>query len=320
MDLSVKSIALEALEGPSPFQSAFWATLKARNGWRGLAFAVESSEGSGKVLVLLRRFAPLFSIAYAPFALGFLRKPEAWSAFAKALKAHLPPDCLLLRLDVDWGMNAAAPSFHPCQASVQPTGTVRLDLTADLDFKDRVKRNLRKEEGVVVRLWDGDEEAFHQWYISYVHTALRDHFSTRSEDYLRSIFSIADKSVRPLLYLAYSDGEISGGILNLRTESEEVYLFGSSVKHTSGVSCGYALQAHAIMEAKAAGVAVYDLFGIEGEGDGEHLASLTTFKTGFGGERVYRSGTMDYIYRPFMGRIFRVIDNLRFRQARRSRI
>lgn len=318
MDLSVRRIDLAQLGDGGVFQSPFWARLKALNGWQALPVEVE---GRGTCLVLVRRIARVFTLAYIPLGLGFLKGEDEVAAFSRAIRPLLPGGCLLLRVDLDWGHMTTPHILKPCSASVQPTGTVRIDLTGELDFKDRARRNLRKEEGIVIRLWDGDEETFHKWYETYVHTALRDHFSTRGEDYLRAIFDIADGNVRPLLYLAYSDGEVSGGILNLRTDREEVYLFGSSVKHTSGVSCGYALQTHAILCAKAAGVATYDLFGIEGADEsGSHLASLTTFKTAFGGQRVYRTGTMDYVYRPVMGRLFRFVDSLRFRQARRSRI
>lgn len=321
MDLSVEAIGIEELKGGNPFQTPFWAQLKRLNHWSGSAFRVSCASFDGTVLVLTRRICRLFTLAYIPFGFSEAFTSDDLISFARALSPLLPDDTLLLRTDVAWGcLLEDSPLLHSCRSSVQPEGTVRIDLSGELDFRQRVGRNLRKEAAVVVRPWQGDEQEFHAWYETYVHTSLRDHFSTRSESYIRSLFDISDPSVKPVLYLAWSDGQISGGILNLRTADEELYLFGSSVKHTGNISCGYSLQSHAILEARAAGVGTYDMFGIDGMGGEGHLASLTTFKTAFGGSRVYRSPTVDFIYRPLAGRIFRMADSLRFSLARRSRI
>ena len=321
MDLSVESIPLSLLDGSNPFQTRFWATLKSLNGWRGQAFAVDSAAFSGTVLVLVRSFTFGLSMAYVPMCFSTGVDDVFLLDFSRRLQRLLGRSVMLIRYDLDWA-NAEDgwDDFHICRSSVQPVGTVRIDLEGDLDFKDRVRRNLRKEDAVVVRRWDGDEDEFAAWYETYVHTAVRDHFSSRSMQYIRSIFDIRDQGVVPNLYIAYCDGSISGGIITLRSSGEEVYLFGSSVKHTGNVSCGYALQVHAIMEARRAGMKVYDLFGIDAKGEDGHLSSLTTFKTAFGGRKVYRPMTMDHDCRPLAARMFRVLDDLRYRHARRSRI
>lgn len=322
MALSAKTIPLSALEGICPFQSAFWAALKSRNGWSGHAFSVDGTSYSGTVLVLSRTFIRGFSMAYVPMGFPGGIDPAELLEFSHQAASVLDPRPMMIRYDLDWG-NAEDgwKGLVRCPSSIQPAGTVRIDLTQNLDFKDRVRRNLRKEDAVIVRRWDGDEDTFSSWYDTYVHTAVRDHFHARSRQYMRSIFDIRDPAVEPNLYIAYSDGMISGGIITLRTRHEEVYLFGSSLKHTGNVSCGYALQVHAIMEARSAGVEVYDLFGIDGrdEVDG-HLSSLTTFKTSFGGTRVYRPVTMDYDCRPLSAGLFRTVDSMRYRFARGGRI
>ncbi len=321
MALSVNEIDLTALEGKSIFQSRFWAEVKKQNSWKPAAFRF-SMEGYGcDVLVLIKSF-PFFSIAYIPMGFSEGVGEQHLIAFAKEVRKHLPSSCILLRFDLNWDCpdSLVIRKLRKCRFSVQPLGTVRINLAQDLSFKDRARRNLKKEEGIVVRLWDGDEETFSRWYDTYVHTALRDHFSTRSYEYIRSIFSLRGYDVEPRLYIAYSDGEISGGIVNLRGRNEELYLFGSSVRHTGNISCGYALQAEALFRAKEDGVKEYDLFGIEGKKEeNSHLSSLTTFKTAFGGVKMYRMPTLDYIYKP-AGHVFRVIDSLRYKLARRSRI
>ena len=70
MDLSVRRIDLAQLGDGGVFQSPFWARLKALNGWQALPVEVE---GRGTCLVLVRRIARVFTLAYIPLGLGFLK-------------------------------------------------------------------------------------------------------------------------------------------------------------------------------------------------------------------------------------------------------
>lgn len=322
MALSVKDIAISELKPVSIFQSAYWAEVKRQNAWTARAFEIKG-RWSGTLLVLIRPLSPFFSLAYAPLSFGRGIGEDEIEEISSILKTKLPKNTILIRYDLNWNTidEIRSKCFFSCSSSVQPTGTVRLDLTGELNFKDRAKRNLKKEEEIIVKRWSGEEEDFDLWYDSYVYTSLRDNFSARSKGYIRRLLDIKSEDVEPILYLAWRDGEIVGGILNLRCANEEVYLFGSSIKFTENVSCGYSLQSHAILEAKAAGVQVYDLFGIEGKDeDNSHIASLSTFKSAFGGEKVYRPASFDYLFHPLWARLFRLADSLRFRNARRNRI
>lgn len=317
MDLSVKPVSIEELEGRNPFQSTFWAKLKETVSWSPFAFYLACDSYNGTVLVLVRKLAGLFYIAYSPFCFDSSISCADLEAFARKVRKYLPSSTILLRLDLAWNARPGSRRFRTCSSSVQPELTVRLDLTRPLAFRSRVRRNLKKEEGVTVRLWNGIEEDFSAWYDTYVQTGQRDSFSCRSRAYLRTFLSLGDEKTKPLLYLARADGKITGGIITLRTPNEEVYLFGSSSFVSKGVSCGYSLQAAAIEEAKKAGVECYDLFGIGRDGD--HLSSLTVFKTGFNGDVVQRPATADYLYISPAARLFRFADSLRFRHAREKR-
>jgi lipid II:glycine glycyltransferase (peptidoglycan interpeptide bridge formation enzyme) len=67
----------------------------------------------------------------------------------------------------------------------------------------------------------------------------------------------------------------------------------------------YLCQWIAIGEAKAAGVKIYDLWGIaESESPSDPWAGITRFKQGFGGEEVTFPGTFDYVIKPFWYNLF----------------
>jgi lipid II:glycine glycyltransferase (peptidoglycan interpeptide bridge formation enzyme) len=74
----------------------------------------------------------------------------------------------------------------------------------------------------------------------------------------------------------------------------------------------YALQLKAMEDARLAGCAEYDLFGIPPADDPDHpMAGLYRFKTGFGGRIIHRSGSWDLAYRPLACRLFRAAETLR---------
>lgn len=319
---TVLSVDVERIEdgeviSTSVFQSDFWAKVKSSQ-WASFSFAYSFSSGKrGSFLCLVRRFFHLFSLAYVPFGPGILDRDEL-ILLSENVRRYLPKSVFLIRYDLPWGVERIDCSGRLRRAfeSVQPEGTVRIDLSISPEYRSRAVRNLRREEDVTVSLWKGDEESLQLWYETYLETGRRDGFSTRSLGYIRSLLSLKGCSVEPRLYIAYYGKKVCGGILNLRNGSEEVYLFGSSIRH-GNISCGYRLQDYAINDARSAGVGEYDLFGIPGREGGEHLSSLKLFKTSFGGECVYRERSIDYLYNAPLSYLYRLLEGARYLLCRR---
>ncbi|MGN0907486.1 MAG: lipid II:glycine glycyltransferase FemX [Bullifex sp.] len=312
LSADVREIPLSDLHSESVFQSSFWAEVK-KCSWSAHAFHYRTGSSEGDILVLVRRILPFFYLAYSPFAPVLNTRDEFETVAGKIVKL-LPVSVFLLRADFTYGSQQFPVSSKTriSRFSIQPEASVVISLEKELRYRTRAKRNLKKEEGVSVRRWEGDEKAFDAWYDSYKSTSVRDGFTARSRDYILNLLRIKNDEVTPILYLAEKDGVNVGGILNLRSGTEEVYLFGATVFHKEGVSSGYTLQDHAIREAKRAGVRRYDLFGI-GEG---HLKKLTLFKTSFGGDIVMRAPSTDYINKRFVSALYRLAENIRFSVCR----
>lgn len=308
LSADVKEIALSSIRQESVFQSQFWAEVK-KGSWKAYAFRYESGSSEGDILVLVRRIIPFFYLAYSPFA-PVINSREEFEEAARKITSMLNEKVFLFRVDFTYRSIPFSNGgrVRLSRYSVQPEESVVIDLTKDLRYRSRAVRNLKKEEGVEVSRWNGDEELFSAWYDSYVNTAGRDGFTARSRSYIRNLLSVESESVTPILYIARKDGVVVGGILNLRSDKEEVYLFGATLFHRQGVSAGYTLQDHAIREAQKAGVLRYDLFGT-GEG---HLKKLTLFKTAFGGETVRRAPSTDYLANRTASLLYRAAEDIRF--------
>ncbi len=87
-----------------PFQSAPWAYIKQKNGWKGHAFklTIHSSEQSINILILTKKLPPIFAFAYIPFA-GLLNISETPNVkfiqqLAKKSQRKITPS-LFLRYD-----------------------------------------------------------------------------------------------------------------------------------------------------------------------------------------------------------------------------
>ncbi|MDZ7740827.1 MAG: peptidoglycan bridge formation glycyltransferase FemA/FemB family protein [Bacteroidota bacterium] len=120
MDVEISPKETEAMQlGPILPQTAYWARLKEKHGYRTIAFDIKS-ELPGRhllqwkshtnlfddLLVVIRRISDDASIAYVPY--GPTTEPDTeyrgplLEALAESLRPHLPGDCILLRFDLPW--------------------------------------------------------------------------------------------------------------------------------------------------------------------------------------------------------------------------
>jgi lipid II:glycine glycyltransferase (peptidoglycan interpeptide bridge formation enzyme) len=339
--IEIEQVGLDAFVCTgSPFQSRCWAEAKRQSGWTAYAFSVRSGDWESSLLVLVKRIVPFCRLAYVPFGPDLSGCPDGGMSgcldeISSLLRHLLPKSVFAIRYDLPWDEvddpNVArleGKRFRTCEESVQPEGTVRIDLGAGYGqvasrYRERARRSLRRSSrDVSVSLWDGSDDDFDRWYAVYRETARRDGFTARSAGYLRSLLSLGGKEggdVRCDLVLAREDGAVIGGIVVLSGGEEAVYLFGASLRD-GHAGCSHALQDFAIRSACERGYRFYDLFGIPGPmGRGSHLEGLELFKLSFGGQRYYRTPTSDYVCRALVRDVFVRAERLRYRINRRPR-
>jgi len=317
-------------QADSFLQSGFWGRFKAQFGWEAFAFLAvwnnktTSQQEEKPLLVLRRRLAPAFALAYVPWG------PElpagvpcqaALDELAKRLKEELPKGTVFIRFDPPWLLdenNAEAsmsPSFIRAEADIQPPDTVLLDLTKPIESiieqmkpKWRYNYRLALKKGVKVR--QAEKREIIVFYNLLKETSKRDRIAIHGFDYYEELFENDSPEIR--LYLAEHDGDILAGIVTLFRGTEAVYLYGASSDIKRNLMPAYALQLRAIEDAKNYGCKKYDFFGIPPGNDKSHsMSGLYQFKTGFGGKIIHRPGSWDYPYRYLIYHVFRIAENLR---------
>ena len=358
MTFDVRAIELEGLEGNRALlQSGFWGVFRQRFGWRARAFCCGCRGRELRLLVLIRRLPMGMVLAYVPHGPELSEavvEPERFLIdLAEALRPHLGR-CLLLRYDLPWAAEGLGNQPEPLESSrslrkaamdVQPPSTVILDLTAGEEqllaaMKSKTRYNIRlaAKKGVeisIVRSRPGGsdgpmaepehlEAALSEWYSLYEETARRDRITLHSEDYYKTLFSLAGSygTGAPELYLlsARHEGQLLAGIIVALKGEGAWYLYGASSDRKRNLMPSYGLQWRAIQLARERGCLFYDLFGIPPSDDPKlPMHGLFRFKTGFGGRVVNRLGCYDVSLRPLLYRLYRGAERMRSAYYRRWR-
>ncbi|MFZ0322766.1 MAG: peptidoglycan bridge formation glycyltransferase FemA/FemB family protein [Actinomycetes bacterium] len=164
-------------------------------------------------------------------------------------------------------------------------------------FNQLWRRNVRKAEksGVTVELGGFDDlAAFHAVYAV---TALRDGFTARPLRYFQQMWRSmnAEDDDRIRLYLARHEGEVLAATTWVRVGDHVWYSYGASADHKRELRPSNAVQWRMLVDAHAAGAAVYDLRGISDTlREDDPLFGLIRFKLGTGGEAVEYLGEWDF--------------------------
>jgi len=286
------------------------------HGWQAHPFLVTCETAVGPVefplLVLTRRIARAFRLAYVPFGPTF--DPGAGrggflAGLARVLRPHLPRGTFLLRFDLPWvmaGESPRGPGLRKAADDIQPASTVIVDLRPDEDgildaMKSKTRYNVRLAEKRGVTVEEGTTADLEGWYALYRETSARDRIAIHSLPYYRGLFEAAagraaSAGVAPAvrLLLARADGKLLAGNIVLFWRKAAVYLTGASSGEQRNLMPTYALQWAAMRMAKAAGCETYDLYGCPPAADESHpMFGLYQFKTGFSPLLVQRWGTWD---------------------------
>lgn len=191
-----------------------------------------------------------------------------------------------------------------------------LDITRS---EDELLANMRRQTRYEIRQslkqqirvdFATDEQAFKQFYEVQQETAQRQNFLAPSVKELLAIHDAFDDSAR--IYRAYVDKKpITFGLVII-SGNEADYFEAASKSEARNYPTAYALQWQIIRDLKQQGIKRYNLWGIASNNDPKHrYAHVTTFKNGFGGDKVTYVPAHDLVINPLKYLPVKVLETIR---------
>ncbi len=223
---------------------------------------------------------------------------------------------------------------------VQFRNSVLVDLSASEEemlarMKQKTRYNVRlaEKKGVTVRV--GNRDDLPMLYKMYAETSVRDGFVIRDEGYYMTVWktfmaNIQSPITNPQLpitipLIAEVDGEPVAGLFLFIFADRAYYVYGMSREAHREKMPTYLLQWEAMKRAKAAGCAVYDLWGAPDEfNETDSMWGVYRFKEGLGGRVVRTLGAWDFVpnalwYKLYAEVMPRVLDVMRSRGRAHTR-
>lgn len=295
---------VESTETDFPLQLSAWATAKAASGWHARRVVAEGGSGPIGAQLLTRRLGP------GPFSVGYLpRGPVArrfdapsLAAFTAALR-DVARAQRLTHVTADPGLEGhdhdrlfAVAGWHPADA-LQLTSTQLIDLSrSEEELWSEVYKSSRRyvngarKRGCRVR--EGDESDLPVFYDILVETAVRSGFIPRAFEAYRHVYRAFHAQGRALLLIgSLPDGRDVSSKLILTCGGRASQLYGGLTDAGGDLRAGHFFEWQAIVQCKAAGARVFDMWGRSTPG-------IAHFKAGFGGRVVEYGGTWDLVVHP----------------------
>lgn len=251
---------------------------------------------------------------------------------SESLAGYLAPSAAFIRYDLPWSdpyaldedlcgakhelrrpeerlreirMNYSTREWNLRKAPFDLTVADSIMIDIDCDEKEilrRMKPKTRYNIGLAnrkgVRVVEADASALPEFYDLYLQTAARNGFPSCDYRHFSALFEVkasAHNAPKLAFHLATCGKNILAGAIVAISGKRATYLFGASSDSGRNLMGSYAVQWHAIREAKAQNCSSYDMGAVSPYRNPDHpFFGLYRFKTGFGGRIEYRAGTWDY--------------------------
>ncbi|NLT68707.1 MAG: peptidoglycan bridge formation glycyltransferase FemA/FemB family protein [Acidobacteria bacterium] len=317
------------------FQTSFWGRVKSRLGWSVAAFDLALPASEGDVLVLTKRLDEESSMVYVPQGPEIGPDSESYGVFletlSESISSHLESSAVFIRYDLPWNdpyaldetggspydlkrpenrlreirMNYSTRCWNLRKAPYDLTvaDSLVVDITGTEEeilgrMKPKTRYNIHLSARKGVRVIEADASALPVFYDLYRQTAARNGFPSCDYRHFSALFETkvtAANSPGLFFYLAIHKKDALAGAIIAISGKRATYLFGASANHSRNLMSSYAVQWHAIRNARDQHCSVYDMGAVSPYRDPDHpFFGMYRFKTGFGGHIEHRVGSWDY--------------------------
>lgn len=216
----------------------------------------------------------------------------------------------------NWRVIKSPHDMQPREILVLDITNSEEELLAEMKSKTRYNIKLAQKHGVKILATcnsQPDSQKYLEKFLELVKiTAKRDGITSHPESYYRKMFEIIPPENLKLYVAEYNDKVIAASIVIFYANTA-TYLHGASDNKYRNVMAPYLLQWQAIMDAKKAGLARYDLGGIKtGSGDNS-WTGITRFKIGFlpNTQPVKFPGSYDVILNSSKYKLYKILQTIK---------
>jgi peptidoglycan pentaglycine glycine transferase (the first glycine) len=256
------------------------------------------------------------SYLYLPYGPVFVERgawsvEQVFSVLINGLQKQFPKS-IFIRLEPTTPYNLL-PTTYSLQPTkhIQPGKTLVLDLIkteeqllAEMHPKTRYNIKVAQKHGVTITVRDSlSEEA----KTLIVQTASRQNYKSQPQKYFTRLTNFfrnegSPRQIETKVYEAVYNNQLLAVAIIIDFGKTRTYLFGGSSDEHKNVMSRYLLHWQAILEAKLAGKATYDFWGIE-TAKGE-TPGFVRFKLGFGGNEIQYPPCVDITNQTLTYRIY----------------
>ncbi len=268
----------------------------------------------------------IHSIPHTPWSVGYCPKTQLPndSQITTLRKIAQEHNCIFIKCEPKVeGSIPPSPGFVAGRALFTKYNFV-LDVTPSEDellasFKQKTRYNIRVAEkrGVVVAI-DNSDAAFEKYLQLTEETTKRQGFYAHGRGYHRKMWETLHSAGIAHLLTAKYNGEIITTWILFRFNDTLYYPYGASTREHREVMANNLVMWEAIKLAKQWGLHYLDMWGALGpEPDlTDPWIGFHTFKSGYGARHVEYVGTWDYVAQPILYKVYRILENLRWKILR----
>ena len=283
-------------------QTPVWAEFQRR-----LGKTVHEGAGPGWSFVAIEEKTPLGTYLYAPYGpcasgpSAFADALQALATLARSVKAHyVRVEPVAAALGEDAAAVLSARGLVPAPADVQPHLSWKVDLRQDeaalLNGMRSTSRNLFRnihKKGVTFDV--STDPADLPILLGFLHDVSgRADFKAQSDSYLTHAANVLMPAGAAKLFIARLDGVPIAAALSYDTADARVYAHAAADDAHRKLNAGIPLLVTMMLDAKASGIAEFDMWGVSPEDEPDHAwAGFSRFKRSFGGFEVSYPGTWD---------------------------
>ncbi len=283
-------------------QTSVWAEFQRRLGKK-----VHEGAGRDWSFVAVQESTPLGMYLYVPYgpcaqdAAAFDDAMTALAALAKNVKAqYVRIEPVAAALGADGARVLSTRGLVKAPSDVQPALTWKVDLTRDeaeilkgmRSTSRNLFRNIHKKGVTFETSTDPAELPILLGFLAQV--SGRAEFKAQSNNYLSTAAQVLMPAGAAKLFIARLDGEPIAAALSYDTAETRVYAHAAADDNYRKLNAGIPLLVTMMMDAKAAGMTEFDMWGVSPEDEPDHAwAGFSRFKRSFGGAEVSYLGTWD---------------------------